>query len=95
MAISEGPQVEHVEGGKEVVEFRRNLPGKGREKVSWQESVEPLPAFRPWFDQFEATLVHSNVGFPVPETGEDPHLEAHLKEASSGWPRNMVRSSAV
>ena len=67
--ISEGPQVEHVEGRKEVVEFRRNLPGReGRLKVSLQESVERLPAFRPWFDQFEATLVHGNIGFPVPET---------------------------
>ena len=67
VAISKGPQVEHVKGCKEVVEFCRNLPwlvGKG---ANWQESFEPLPAFHPWLDQFEATLVHGNIGFPIPE----------------------------
>ena len=31
-----------------------------------------LPALHPWFDQLEATLVHGNIGFPIPERRDTP-----------------------
>ena len=59
-------------------------------KVNWQESVDLLPAFHPWLYQFEATLVHGNIGFPIPKTERTHYLPQGL---TSGKRRLVVQGT--